>query len=263
MDTLQQAQAAYKKRDFRKAIRVFEDVLRTEPNNVTALRGLLACWTYLGNYNKADLVVQQLLRIAPDSVEIKADLAELRFLQHRYSEAIAGFQSVLRLRTEASYFEARVANAYAKLGQRVDAERYLAQVRSHEQLDPETQFGMASTFLSLGQPVKAIGAYSAMWRSATEMRNRLISLLALVAFPVVWVGESMPAWVKVIVGIGLTVVMLFRGVIAYALGLLLLIAIAANVALFWVNGPRQRALRLGAASGLWYAFLLAGWLQVW
>ncbi len=41
MDTLQQAQAAYKKRDFRKAIRVFEDVLRTEPNNVTALRGLL------------------------------------------------------------------------------------------------------------------------------------------------------------------------------------------------------------------------------
>jgi Tfp pilus assembly protein PilF len=89
--------AYYNKGDYRTAEKYYADSLKTEPDFVTALRGLGRTYIALKEYAKAVENLEKAIRILPRFAEAWLDLGDAYIFSRDYQRAIAAYQKVIEL----------------------------------------------------------------------------------------------------------------------------------------------------------------------
>lgn len=140
---------------------IYREILRVDPQNVTAIRLLAMVAMKLEQYRDAVVLLTKALELAPDYTAARLDLGTAQIELNRFEDAVETMQAVTR--AEPHNFAARMglANALAR-GHRTE-EAVGAYERAIE-CRPE----LAAGYLGLGNVVRTLGEYE---RSVTAYRT--------------------------------------------------------------------------------------------
>ena len=109
--------------DFRRAARVFEDVLRVDPSHAHALICLGSCCNALGNYQEAITHFETLLTIQPENAQVLTYLGAAKQYLGRHDEAESAYRRALSLQPD-------LADAQCNLGRLLFSSGYFEEARS-------------------------------------------------------------------------------------------------------------------------------------
>ena len=105
------------------AERIYRDVLRRHPDNVSAMR----LWARLGTrqqrYQDAETLLKRAIEVAPDFNQAWADLVSVQYEQQKHDEAAESAKRLIRLDPRVPNGYLLLASAYASAGNHDDALR--------------------------------------------------------------------------------------------------------------------------------------------
>jgi tetratricopeptide (TPR) repeat protein len=138
---------------------IYREILRSDPQNVTAIRLLAMVAMKLEQYRDAVVLLKQALELAPDYTAARLDLGNAQIELNRFEEAIGTMQAVIR--SEPRNFAARMglANAMAR------AHRTEEAVGAYEEAiecRPEAAagyLGLGNVLRTLGEHERSVAAY--------------------------------------------------------------------------------------------------------
>jgi len=97
---LVRANEAYSNRDFSAAAKAYEDALRAEPKNITALIGLGVTHQREAKYAESEAALQKVLAFEPDNDSASYAIAVTYFKQERWKESMTSFEKSLAKNTQ-------------------------------------------------------------------------------------------------------------------------------------------------------------------
>ncbi|KAA9131668.1 tetratricopeptide repeat protein [Marinihelvus fidelis] len=155
------ALAAEHQRDgrWRDAETCYRDVLRAQPDDVNALRGLAACAAHAGRPAQAEQRLRRVVALAPDWVEARLDLGRLLKEQHRLEDAITELDHAVQLAPDhhqAHFLLGSVLAPAARTHDAVAAYRRVVELRPNH---AAAWLGLGHTLKTAGQQAEAINAY--------------------------------------------------------------------------------------------------------
>jgi predicted Zn-dependent protease len=83
------AKAYYEKREFSKALSLYQRLLDQTPSDSEVQKGVIYCLIQAGDLDAASAYLDKFLTASPDSLPLSLIKAELLFRQNRYSEALS------------------------------------------------------------------------------------------------------------------------------------------------------------------------------
>lgn len=147
---LAEAAEMHRKGDFEGAEGIYREILRADPENVTAMRLLALLAIKLEQYRDAVVLLQQVVLLAPTYHAAHIDLGYAQVEMHELDNAIATFENVIRLEPWNYNAHIGLANALARSSQ---TELAVAAYEKAIECSPDT----AGTYLGLGNVLKTLG----------------------------------------------------------------------------------------------------------
>ncbi|MCA9068220.1 MAG: tetratricopeptide repeat protein [Planctomycetaceae bacterium] len=133
-------------------IQFFETKVNASPKNTFLLTKLGQAYLFsarqTGNeshYGEAEKVFHQVLKLKPESVAVRAQLAAVFMAQHRFREALKMSQEVYRKDAKYTLALANIGDAFLELGQYDEAER------SFQELKKKTPAGLPEVLARLAR----------------------------------------------------------------------------------------------------------------
>lgn len=149
------------------AITELKEILRKEPDNVSAMRLLAtAYWQETKNFSDAEAWLRRATSIAPDFTAAWLTLGPVLLETNKYMEAIEAYQQAIRSQPDHAAAWAGLGNAYAQASY---PEKSVSAYQKSIELNPEVagvHMGYAHVLKTLGQQEQAIKAY----REAVRVR---------------------------------------------------------------------------------------------
>lgn len=160
-EKLAEAAELHRSGQYAEAEAIYREILRSDPENVTAIRLLAMVAMKLEQYRDAVVLLKQALELAPDYAAARLDLGTAQLELNRFQDAVGTMQAVLR--AEPRNFAARIglANALAR-GHRTEQA-----VGAYEQAI-ECRPELAAGYLGLGNVLRTLGEYE---RSVAAYRS--------------------------------------------------------------------------------------------
>jgi len=152
--------------DYAAAEKIYREILRADPRNVTAIRLLAMVATKLEQYRDAVILLKQALDIAPDFDAARLDLGNAQIELGKFAAAAETMQMLIR--KDPRNYPARVgyANALARWNKTAEAvEAFEAAV--------ECAPGVAAAYLGLGNALRTLGEHErcvAAYRKGIEVK---------------------------------------------------------------------------------------------
>lgn len=148
--------------DHGKAATYFENALRIQPNNLTALLKLAQASLDLNSLESAQALFERALVMDKSSAAALAGLGKVALYKRDFSEAVQKFKAALALQPEASSIRYPLALAYRGLGELTEAE---ANLQKKGKGEPKISDPLVDELRRLrrGSPH--------LWRSGTEAIN--------------------------------------------------------------------------------------------
>jgi len=144
---------------WREAEKIYRQLLRTNPNDVNALRLLATCSLQADRTREAEQLLLRAIGQAPDYVEARLDLGRLYRDQHRLEAAITQLEQAVELEPgddQAHYLLASVLAPAARTRDAISAYRRVLQLRPRH---AGAWLGLGHTLKTVGQQQEAIAAY--------------------------------------------------------------------------------------------------------
>lgn len=141
------------------AEQLYRELLRSDPQDVNALRLLAGCALHAGRNGEAERLLTRAVAQAPDYVEARLDLGRVFRDQHRLDEAIAQFEKAAELEPgnyRGQFLLASVLAPAARTYDAIEAYRKVLELRPHY---AGAWLGLGHTLKTVGQQEEAIEAY--------------------------------------------------------------------------------------------------------
>jgi tetratricopeptide (TPR) repeat protein len=141
------------------AEKVYREILRTNPENVDALRLLGTLMMTIGRVHQAENLFRRAAAYAPDYVEAHLDLGRILKEQQRLQESIESFERAIELEpanVQANFQLASVLAPAARTHDAIEAYRKVLSIRPRH---AGAWLGLGHTLKTVGQQVEAIEAY--------------------------------------------------------------------------------------------------------
>lgn len=151
---------------FEQAETIYREILRTDPENVTAMRLLAMLAVKLEQFRDAVILLKQVVALAPDYHAARLDLGHAQVEMNLLDEAIATHKEAIRLEPFNYNAHIGLANALARSSQTQAA---VASYQAAIEIKPE----IAGSYLGLGNVLKTIGKQSeaiAAYRKGIEIK---------------------------------------------------------------------------------------------
>jgi tetratricopeptide (TPR) repeat protein len=162
---LAEAAELHRNGNYREAEKIYRDILREDPDNVSAMRLLAKLATKMEQYRDAVVLLKQVVRLAPDYRVALLDLGQAQTELHDLEDAVATIERAISLDPTSYGGYIALANALARSSRTNEA---VAAYRKAGKLRPE----LAGTYLGLGNVLKTLGHQ----REAIEAYRKGISL---------------------------------------------------------------------------------------
>lgn len=141
------------------AEKVYRDILRTNPQNIDALRLLGTVALGAGRFHEAETLFRRAVAYAPDYVEAHLDLGRAAKEQHHLAEAIGHFERALQLEPDNLQANFLLASVLAPAARTYDAIAAYRKVLSLRPNHPGAWLGLGHSLKTVGQQEAAIEAY--------------------------------------------------------------------------------------------------------
>lgn len=135
---------------YKEAEKIYRDILKQDPDNVSAMRLLALLAMKLEHYRDAVVLLKQVVRLAPDFRVALLDLGHAQTELHELEDAVETIQRAIALEPGSYGGYIALANALARSSRTSDA---VAAYRKAIELRPE----VAGTYLGLGNVLKTLG----------------------------------------------------------------------------------------------------------
>jgi tetratricopeptide (TPR) repeat protein len=111
-------------RDPNELVRLAEEKLRTDPDNVANIWGVVQAYNTAEQYQKAIPHVERLTKLQPDSETYWSELARLHERTGNYRDAIRAYSQIMRINPNSKEAVLQVSRAYRSLGNFQQARTY-------------------------------------------------------------------------------------------------------------------------------------------
>jgi Flp pilus assembly protein TadD len=148
---LRDADAAYDRGDVQQAIRLYEELLQTQPDRVEARTNLGVALARAGRYGDAVVQYNEALQRAPDNPSILLDLALAWYKQAAFDKAAAGLEHLRGMHPESSQSLYLLADCYLRLGRNLDVVALLQPVYDADPHDRAVDFALGTALIRAGQ----------------------------------------------------------------------------------------------------------------
>lgn len=144
---------------YAEAEKIYRDILRVDPGNVTAIRLLAMVAAKLEQYRDTVVLLKQALVLAPDFDAARVDLGHAQIELQKFDDAIATMQEAIRRDPQSFPARLGLANAFAR-GHRTDeaAGAYEQAIKCR----PEAAagyLGLGNVLRTLGEHDRSVAAY--------------------------------------------------------------------------------------------------------
>lgn len=137
--------------------------LFTDSENIVKLRELAAITYYKKNYNAAIKIYEKLIKLEPENGDNFAFYGFLNYEMENYEEAIKYFLEAIDKIKDAPFVHFLLGNAYSRIGQIVEATRhYDLAIFSHEDIY-KIHLEFAKKYEEMGRNKKAYREYIAAY----------------------------------------------------------------------------------------------------
>jgi len=162
---LTEAADLHRNGNYKEAEKIYRDILKEDPDNVSAMRLLAKLAMKMEQYRDAVVLLKQVVRLAPDYRVALLDLGHAQTELHELEDAVATVERAISLDPNSYGGYIALANALARSSRTNEA---VAAYRKASVLRPE----LAGTYLGLGNVLKTLGKQ----REAIEAYRKGLSL---------------------------------------------------------------------------------------
>ena len=162
---LAEAAELHRSGNHKEAEKIYRDILKEDPDNVSAIRLLALLAMKLEHYRDAAVLLKQAVKLAPDFRAALLDLGHAQTELHEVEEAVATIERAIALDPTSYGGYIALANALARSSRTGEA---VAAYLKAAELRPE----IAGTYLGLGNVLKTLGYQ----REAIEAYRKGISI---------------------------------------------------------------------------------------
>ncbi len=176
---LVRANEAYSSRDFSAAAKAYEDALRAEPKNITALIGLGVTHQRDGKYADSEAALQKVLSFDPDNDSASYAIAVTYFKQERWKESMTFFEKSLAKNTQNASARHYLGIISTKLSLVDRAEREFKTTLAIDPNYADAHFNLAVLYATWDPPqwAKARAEYDAAIKKGVKPDPALEKLL--------------------------------------------------------------------------------------
>ncbi len=154
---------------YREAIEPYQQALRIKPNDADTLNNLCVGYERIARYPEAIEACQQAIQVKPDSPEAYNNIAFSFYQMGRYPEAIESAKQAIRLKPDFALAHYNMGNAYAALKQYKEAmESYKQAIRIKFNY-AEAHLDLGAAYNELGDYEKAVDSYRQALRIKPEL----------------------------------------------------------------------------------------------
>ena len=148
------ADAAYERGDVQQAIRLYEELLKAQPDSVEARTNLGVALARIGRYNDAIAQYDKALRRAPENPSILLDVALAWYKQAVFDKAAATLEHLRAKHPENRQSLYLLADCYLRLGRDRDTVALLQPVYDADAHDRAVNFALGMALINTGQMQK-------------------------------------------------------------------------------------------------------------
>ena len=167
---------------YRTELTLWEDTVVKRPANTRALAALAAVHQADGRLEEARTLLQEAVRLAPASVEMRNNLGNAWMKLGNWAEAARWFEQALVLKPDEPFVLNNLGNALLQSGRTAEAiPRFEAALRVKPDFD-EPRFNLANTLARTGRPAEALAHYEIYVRKNpddSEARSNYAATLQL------------------------------------------------------------------------------------
>jgi tetratricopeptide (TPR) repeat protein len=164
---------ARQRRDFPGAIHHYEIASKADISNPAPYLGLATVYWEMGNFQRAEELLHQVLRLNPNSLQATFELGNIAVRLRRDADAVPLLETFLRARPNAPEARADLGRAYLHLGQFDKAAEQLKKALPAD-VQGDIHFQLASALRKLGRNAEADAALmqSNQLREAARRREQ-------------------------------------------------------------------------------------------
>lgn len=141
------------------AEKIYREILRSDPKNVTAMRLLAMLASKLEQYRDAVVLLKQVIALAPAYHGARLDLGHALVEAHDLDEAVATYEEAIRLEPRNYNAHVGLANALARSSKTESAvDAYQTAIECNPDV-AGTYLGLGNVLKTLGRQAEAIAAY--------------------------------------------------------------------------------------------------------
>ncbi|HMB58780.1 MAG TPA: sulfotransferase [Xanthomonadales bacterium] len=165
------------------AIDVFRAVLKSDPDDVDAMRYLAVAWAQEEErYDDAEALLRRTVKLAPDFALAWQNLGYVLVSQSKYLEAVDSYRQATRLEPENAGAWGNLGNAFALAGKVDDSSAAFARSVALNPKAPGVQMGHAHVLKTLGSQEESLESYRAAIRTKPDFGEVYWSMANLKVF---------------------------------------------------------------------------------
>lgn len=170
------------RKEWDKAVREYQEVIRLQPRAIRAWNNLGNICTLREDYPRAEECYRQVIRLRPDIAHPYNNLGSVLYRMNRLDEALKYFRAALRLRPDLAESHNNVGNIYSQKGEYEEAVKSYREALRYKPLNDSIHFNLGKVRVKQGLLEEAVAHYSEALRinpDHREARRNLDSLLRL------------------------------------------------------------------------------------
>ena len=168
------ADSAYKAADAKIAIQLYEDLLKVQPESLPARGNLAVALAHLGRYEDAVAQYKLALRRAPDNPGLLLNLALARYKQANFAEATIDLEKVHSKEPENRQALYLLADCYLRMGRNKDVMSLLQPVYDAVPNDRAVEYALGMALLREGQFQQGEVIIDRLLKSGTSAEAELL-----------------------------------------------------------------------------------------
>ncbi len=171
-----EADAAFEAGDHPRALALYDQVLDSDPDNVSALLRSAQLLSWTKRYDEAVRRYDRAIALAPDDREARIERAKVLSWDRRYGEAEAAFRALLERDPRDREARIGLARTLSWNGRQEPARAEYEKVLAAHPGDPEALVGVAQTYAWSGDSTRARHFYGMALESRPGMKEAVLGL---------------------------------------------------------------------------------------
>ena len=175
------ADAAFDRGDMDEAIRLYQEVIKQQPDSVAARANLGVALAHAGRYPDAIVQYNQALKLAPDNASLLLDLALAWYKQAFFDKAAVELEKLRKMHPENKQSLYLLADCYLRLGRDRDTVALLQPIYDADSHDRAVNYALGMALIRSGQAKKGAALIAEVGQTASPNEVALLTAASQLA----------------------------------------------------------------------------------